>query len=252
MKPVDVQRHGTAAIIRLNAPERRNILSPGMSSALSRAILDANEDATINVIVITGEPPCFCAGADLADLEAAANGDMTAVNLVYRAFMDVAESRLPTIAAVNGSAIGAGLNLALACDMRVAGASASFESRFLKIGIHPGGGHGWMLLRTVGWGEASRMLLLNHVVGAAEAERIGLVQQTVPDDKLMAIALDLAVSADALPRETIIHSKETLRRATESDHPTALLRETAQQAASLGAPPFRQLVERTKQRLARQ
>jgi enoyl-CoA hydratase len=95
--------------------------------------------------------------------------------------MDVAMSPLPTLAAVNGPAVGAGFNLALACDMRIASDTASFDTRFLNLGLHPGGGHAWMLLRAVSWAHASRLLLAGQSVDAHEAYRIGLVEAVFPE-----------------------------------------------------------------------
>ncbi|MBC2662779.1 enoyl-CoA hydratase/isomerase family protein [Novosphingobium flavum] len=250
MSLVRIDRHDATAVITLDDPRRRNILSPELAQALSAAVAEANAADDVAAIVITGTAPAFCAGADLADLQAAASGDVAAVNLVYRAFLDVADSVLPTIAAVNGAAVGAGMNLALACDLRIAGESASFDTRFLKIGLHPGGGHGWMLLRAVGWAEATRMLLLDRALGAAEAARVGLVQQISPDGELMGDALALAGRAAALPRDLIVRTKASLRLAATSDHQAAFRHETEEQLRSLGEPPFEALVERMKHSIA--
>lgn len=250
MNLVQIRRHGAVAVLRLDDPKRRNILSSALSSALSAAVAEANDTPDVHAIVITGAAPAFCAGADLADLRAAAEGDVEAVHLVYRAFMDVAESPLPTIAAVNGIAVGAGMNLALACDMRMMAESASFETRFLKLGLHPGGGHGWMLLRAIGWAQASRMLLLNQPVRAAEAERIGLVQMVVPDDQLIDKAIQLASRSAELPRELILRTKASLRHAAVSAHGAAFEHETAEQARSLDQPPFHAMLARMQSSLA--
>ncbi|CAH0349225.1 enoyl-CoA hydratase-related protein [Sphingobium sp. CECT 9361] len=157
-----VDKHGAARLLTLNDPKRRNLLSGDLCRAISAAVAEANADPDAKVIVITGAPPAFCAGANLDDLEQAAGGETDTLHAVYNSFMDVAQSALPTIAAVNGPAVGAGLNLALACDMRLASADALFDCRFLKIGLHPGGGHSWMLQRAVGWAHAARMLLFNR------------------------------------------------------------------------------------------
>lgn len=250
MSLVQIRRQGAVAVLRLNDPKRRNILSPALSSALSAAVAEANDTPDVHAIVITGAAPAFCAGADLADLRAAASGDAEAVHLVYRAFMDVAESPLPTIAAINGIAVGAGMNLALACDMRVMADTASFETRFLKLGLHPGGGHGWMLLRAVGWAQASRLLLLNQTVRAAEAERIGLVQFVAPVDQLLDRAVQLASQSADLPRELIVRAKATLRHAAVNSHQAAFEHETGEQAHSLREPPFRALLERMQMSIA--
>lgn len=246
MSLVEVRRVGRVALLRLADSKRRNILSTGLCAALSDAVAEANADAEVNAIVITGAGPAFCAGADLDDLSAAAGGDDTAIRAVYRAFLDVADSAVPTIAAVNGPAVGAGMNLALACDLRLASEDASFDTRFLKIGLHPGGGHAWLLERAVGWAEASRLLLFGRTIDADEAWRIGLAQQVVPPAGLVDVAIAFARNADAFPRELLLRTKRSLRHAVGSTHADSVSHETAEQFWSLGQPAFAELVERLK------
>ena len=250
MNLLQVRRQGAVAILTLDDPKRRNILSRDMCVALSGAVKAAEEDAEVKAIVIAATPPAFCAGADLEDLKAAAAGDTNNVEAVYQSFMDVANCRLPTIAAVGGAAIGAGFNLALACDIRIVGDDALFDTRFLKIGLHPGGGHGWMLLRAVGWAEATRLLLLARQVRAEEAVAIGLAQRRVAPDALLDAAVTLAGASDALPRELILATKESLRLAARSSHEQSFVHETAEQARSLGQAPFQELVARLQGEIA--
>jgi enoyl-CoA hydratase len=168
-------------VLSLNDAPRRKLLSESLCRAVSDAIASAASNLNAQAIIITGVPPAFCAGADLNDLKAGAEGHREPVETVYKAFMDVAMSPLPTLAAVNGPAVGAGFNLALACDMRIASDTASFDTRFLNLGLHPGGGHAWMLLRAVSWAHASRLLLAGQSVDAHEAYRIGLVEAVFPE-----------------------------------------------------------------------
>src|SRR5258707_12018080 len=132
MSMVDAELRGGVVVLSLNDAPRRNVLSGALCSALSQAVADAAADPRARAMVITGAPPAFCAGADLDDLAAAAQGCTEPVNAVYKTFVDVAISPLPTLAAVNGPAVGAGFNLALACDMRIASDNALFDTRFLK------------------------------------------------------------------------------------------------------------------------
>ena len=250
MSLIRIGRKATVAILTLDDPKRRNILSPELCRDLSTAVAAANADESVKAIVITGAAPAFCAGADLDDLQAAARGETDALHAVYQSFMDVAESALPTIAAVNGAAIGAGLNLALACDMRIAGADALFDTRFLKIGLHPGGGHGWMLLRAVGWAQATRLLLLASAVHAEEAREIGLVQRVVPADDLVETAVALADRSAALPRDLLIRTKASLRLAAQADHRATFDHEAREQMQSLHEPPFIALVQRLQATIA--
>lgn len=248
---VAVERRDGIGIVTLADPDRRNLLSIDMCVALSSAVADLGADSEIHAVVITGAGSAFCAGADLADLTAAAS-DSVSLEPVYRSFLDVAACPLPTIAAINGPAVGAGMNLALACDMRLAGQGAWFDTRFLQIGLHPGGGHGWMLLRAVGWAEASRLLLTGPRIGAEEAEAIGLVQRRVPDEQLLEAAVALAKGAAALPRELLVRTKHSLHLAAASSHAAAVMHETEQQAWSLHQPAFAERVTRTHRKVSGQ
>jgi enoyl-CoA hydratase len=236
------------AVLSLNDAPRRNVLSESLCRALSEAIASAESNFEVRAIVITGAPPAFCAGADLSDLRAASDGEMGAVEAVYKAFMDVAMISLPTLAAVNGPAVGAGFNLALACDMRIGSESASFDTRFLKLGLHPGGGHAWMLLRAIGWAHASRLLLAGQSVDAHEACRIGLIEAVSPEATLIDRAVDILRTTVTASRELIVRTKATMRLAQCSDHQSAFSHETVEQRWSLGQPAFAAAIARSRKR----
>ncbi len=137
-------------------------------------------------MVLTGEPPAFCSGADVAALgslsEQRDETERRQVTSIYEGFLRVLRSSLPTVAAVNGPAVGAGLNLALACTVRLAGTSARFDTRFLRIGLHPGGGHAWLLERAVGPQAAAAMVLfgerLDGPARRRDRPRLGLPSRT--------------------------------------------------------------------------
>src|SRR4029077_8614069 len=116
-------------------------------------------DEGIGAVVVTGTPPAFCAGANLGNLGSTGGPGLRSI---YEGFLRVARSPLPTIAAVNGAAVGAGVNLALVCDVRVAAKRAKFITRFMDLGLHPGGGHTWMLERAVDHQAATAMVLLGE------------------------------------------------------------------------------------------
>lgn len=233
-------------LLTLNDPERRNALTTPLCLGLSKAVEAAAQDPTVRAIIVTGTAPAFCAGADLADLKAGAEGEMAPLQAVYDSFMTVAMSPLPTLAAVNGPAVGAGFNLALACDMRIASLTALFDTRFLKLGLHPGGGHAWMLLRAVGWAQASRMLLAGQSMRAQEALRTGLVEEVVPAEAVIPRAFEVLRVPAAAPRELVMRSKATLRLAADSDHLSAFRHETAEQKWSLAQPAFAAATSRRK------
>lgn len=236
------QRRDGVGVITLNMPDRRNALTLASSDELARAVADCERDDTVHAIVVTGAPPAFCAGADLTALGEAKEDGLRAI---YAGFLAVAQCSLPTIAAVGGAAVGAGLNLALACDVRLAGPRAKFDARFLRIGIHPGGGMTWMLQRLVGPQTASAMTLLGTVLGADEAVRTGLAWQTVPGEheELVDAAVALATPAAQAPRALLASTKRTMRTTSGiSEHAAAVEIELAAQLASMDSPEFAERV----------
>jgi enoyl-CoA hydratase len=226
---------GVARVI-LDDPRRRNILSAALVTELAATFDDLESRDDVTAVVLTGAGPAFCAGADLADLLAAADGDPAGVRRVYGGFDRVRRSPLVTIAAVNGPAVGAGLNLALVCDVRVAGASAWFDSRFHDIGLHPGGGHLRMLHELVGPQTAAAMVLCRQRLDAEAAGAAGLVLTVVPDDELLDAATDLARRAAAAPRELVLLTKRSLREEPALPHEEAMAREEERQLWSLRQP----------------
>ncbi len=194
------------ALLTISHPERRNAMNLELSRRLVTAVDAAVADGGVGAIVVTGEDPAFCAGGDLAEL---ATADPATLRAVYAGFLAIAECPLPTIAAVNGAAVGAGLNLALAADLRLAGPQARFDARFLQLGLHPGGGYTWMVQRVLGPQGAAAVTLFGEAVDAAEAQRIGLVHRVVDD--VVGAAVEMAARAAAADRELAIATKATLR-----------------------------------------
>src|ERR1700709_525962 len=139
---VQVENH--VALITVNDPERRNAVTAEISAGLRAAVDAAEANTDVHALIVTGAGKAFCAGADLTALGAATEDGL---RVIYDGFLALANCTLPTIAAGNGPAVGAGLNLALAADVRIAGPSAMFDPRFQKLGIHPGGGATCMLPR---------------------------------------------------------------------------------------------------------
>jgi enoyl-CoA hydratase len=239
------EHEGRVAILTLSDPGRRNALSLELSGELAGAVGECDRDESVHAVVITGAPPAFCAGADLAALDAAGrSGSEADLRGLYAGFLAVANAALPMIAAVNGPAVGAGLNLALACDVRLAGPGAMFDARFLQLGLHPGGGMTWLAQRAVGWQTAAAMALFGQPLDAAEAVRTGLVHRLIEVDAdprspaaqqaVIAAAVDLARRAADAPRELVIATKAALRAtAAMPQHADAVAYETAPQLASL-------------------
>ncbi|HTI26446.1 MAG TPA: enoyl-CoA hydratase-related protein, partial [Kutzneria sp.] len=166
MSQILVDRRDRVAVLTVHDPDRRNALNLSLATELAEAVRACEADEQVGAVVVTGTPPAFCAGADLTALgEAREQG----LRDIYAGFLAVADCSLPTVAAVNGAAVGAGLNLALACDVRLAGDRAKFDARFLQLGIHPGGGMTWMLQRIVGPQQAAAMTLFSQVYDAQAA-----------------------------------------------------------------------------------
>jgi enoyl-CoA hydratase len=158
---------------------------------------------------------------------------------IYEGFLRVAKCALPTVAAVNGPAVGAGMNLALACDVRIAGRSARFVTRFLDLGLHPGGGHTFMLQRVAGQQLAAAMVLFGERLDGEAAASHGLAWKCVDDDRLLEEAVTFAMRAASAPRALALRAKDTLRHVAALDeHADAVDVEIAAQIWSLGEPFF--------------
>jgi enoyl-CoA hydratase len=237
---VIVERRDRVAVLTVSDPARRNALSSSLSAALTTAVAECEADEDVGAIVITGQPPAFCAGADLSLLGAGSTQAERerGLRIIYSGFIAVAAATLPTIAAVNGPTIGAGLNLALACDVRLAGPDARFDARFLRLGLHPGGGMTWMAQRALGQQAAAAMALFGEVLDAKEAERIGLVYRMVDGD-VVAAAVEMAARTAAAPRNLVIATKRSMRATAELPrHADAVEVEIGPQLDSLTSPEF--------------
>ena len=227
------------ALITVNDPDRRNAVTFEMSAALRAAVGAAEADTGVHAVIVTGAGKAFCAGADLTALGAATEDGL---RKIYDGFLAIAHCTLPTIAAVNGAAVGAGLNLALAADVRIAGPAALFDPRFQKLGIHPGGGATWMLQRAVGPQVARASLLFGMRFDAGAAVRHGLAL-SVADDPVAA-ARELAAGPAGAPRDVVIATKASMRATanpgtTDIDqHRIAVDTELGPQATSIESPEF--------------
>ena len=248
-EPVLVQVDDHVALITVNDPDRRNAVTFEMSAALRAAVDAAEADPEVHAVIVTGAGKAFCAGADLTALgEATEDG----LRRIYDGFLAVAHCTLPTIAAVNGAAVGAGLNLALAADVRIAGPHALFDPRFQKLGIHPGGGATWMLQRAVGPQVARASLLFGMRFDAETAVRHGLALDIAEDP--VAAARELAAGPAAAPREVVLATKASMRATANpgaidiDQHRIAVDTELGPQATSIESPEFARRLAAAKRR----
>ena len=235
------------ATLTLNNPGERNTLTAPMVADIIAAMDEIEADETIGAVVVTGAAPAFCAGANLGNL-AEATGD--SLGTIYEGFLRIARSPLPTLAAVNGAAVGAGMNLALGCDVRLAARRAKFDTRFLQIGLHPGGGNTWRLRRITDLQSTMALVVFGEVVDGRRAAEIGLAWTCVPDDELLAAARTIAARAAAGPPELVRRMKATIQATdgvTTSEEAVAL--EVGPQLWSLGQPAFVELLASLRERM---
>jgi enoyl-CoA hydratase len=244
MALVQTDVHAGVATITLGDPARRNALTLPMVGEMVAVLEQIESDPAVGAIVVTGEAPAFCAGADLSHLSSSSEGGAEeGLRNIYEGFLRLGRSPLPTLAAVNGAAVGAGMNLALTCDVRLAAQRARFDTRFMQLGLHPGGGHTWMSRRIAGPQAVAATVLFGEVLDGAEAERVGLVWRCVADDELLPAAQAMAERAAAAPRELLQRTKATiLDMASIADHDAAVDRELEPQVWSLEQPAFKERV----------
>jgi enoyl-CoA hydratase len=209
LSTIRVSADDGVAVITLADPGRRNALSRQLSDELAATVRDAVAGGA-RALVLEAEPPVFCAGGSLDDL---LRRDQPLAE-AYAGFLALAQAPVPTVAAVVGAAIGAGVNLPLACDVVIAGESARFDPRFLDVGIHPGGAHLWRLAQRVGPQGAAALVLCGDTLTGPEAVTHGLAWRCVPDEEVPAVALRLARRAADRSPALVRRTKETLRETT--------------------------------------
>ena len=243
MPLVTTEVHDRVAVLTLNDPDKRNAVTLAMNNEIIAALDEWESDDGIGALVVTGAPPAFCAGADLDDL--LADQGPAGMRKVYDGFLRIAHCPMPTIAAVNGAAVGAGFNMVLACDIVIAARQkARFDSRFLQIGLHPGGGHTWRLRSITSRQTALAMVLFGEVIGSEQALDLGLVWKVVDDADLLDACLTLATRAAAQPKELTARTKATiLTLDTISESDQSVEHELHPQLWSMGEGAFRSLVE---------
>ena len=236
MSLIILERSEGVATLTLNNPTERNTMTAELVSDIKQAMDEIEADQTIGAIIVTGAAPAFCAGANLGNL---AEADGESLSRIYEGFLRIARTPLPTIAAVNGAAVGAGMNLALCCDVRIAAHRAKFDTRFLQIGLHPGGGHTWMFRNIAGPQATMAAVVFGEILDGHEAQRVGLVYKCVPDDELMATARVMAVRAASAPRELAIITKRTIQQmANVATHDEAVAKELEPQVWTTRQPWF--------------
>ncbi len=243
----EISPAGDTATITLDDPAHRNALSYAMALALVAAV-DRAVAAEVGAIVVTATPPVFCAGGSVDDLLE----PKAPLEEMYAGFLALADAPVPTIAAVNGAAVGAGTNVALACDVILCSPAARFEARWLDVGIHPGGGNLWRLRERVGRQAAAALVLFGESVDGEDAARLGLAWRCVPEAELLDLALALARRAAARPHDLVEATKRTLdASAAVTTSADAVALELGPQRASMESDAFRSRLAELRAKLGR-
>ena len=212
-------------LIRINRPDARNALNLEVRKLLARHLTAMGEDPAIRAIVLTGNEKSFAAGADIKEMAGAGAIDML-LRGTHKLWRTISACPKPVIAAVNGFALGGGCELAMTCDIIIAGEGARFGQPEIKIGIIPGGGATQRLTRTIGKHKALRYLLTGDMFGAKEAFDMGLVSEVVPDSEVQVRAIAMATQIAALGPLAVEQIKECVLRGLDASLDTGLALET--------------------------
>lgn len=218
-------REGRVLVLTLNRPDKRNALDAALRKALIAALARHEADADVGAVVVTGAGEAFAAGADLREMEARSTLEQRAFVSPPHVYDAVASCPMPVVAAVNGLALGAGCELAMACDVRVVSAAAKMGQPEITLGLVPGGGGTQRLPRLVGRGRAARMLFTGEVLDAATCERWGLADEVVEAERCVARAVELAAKMAERSPLALRLAKEALAASDELHLADALRRE---------------------------
>lgn len=225
-KTVLYETRGAVAVVTLNRPQALNSFTRRMHEDLWEALARIEEDKSIRALVLTGAGRGFCAGADLADFDFAPGPNLVeradpgpiidqCFNPSVRRLMAL---RVPTVAAVNGVAAGAGVSIAMACDFAIAAPNASFIQAFSKIGLIPDAGGTWFLVKKLGLARAMGCAMLGDKLGAKEAKEWGLIWDVAPEgEDALAAAMKLAERLAVLPTKALVETRNTLRAAATNE-----------------------------------
>ncbi|MDG1311053.1 MAG: enoyl-CoA hydratase [Porticoccaceae bacterium] len=221
------------ALITMNNPDKRNMLTIDVCKQVADYVAQAEEHPEVKALIVTGVGRAFCAGGQLTDL----TPNQEILETIYSGFLSIANCSLPTIAAINGPAVGAGFNMAVGCDVRIVTEQARFEPRFFGLGLHPGGGNTWMLRQLANWNTAAGMLLFSQSLSGPEAVEKGLAWKCVEGDRLLEEAFAFTANIRDLPKELLLRTKQTLRQAGGTNsHKEILDIETTEQIWSINQP----------------
>lgn len=246
---VMVQSHDGIGLIQLNRPEKMNAIGALTRQQLGEAIKQVERDDAVRVVVLTGSGRAFCSGADVTEM--VGGGGMRSPedvgNVLRNEYMPML-TRLrtmpkPTIAAMNGPAVGIGASYALACDIRIATPEAYLMEAFINIGLAPDGGVSWLLPRLAGTAVAYEMFFTGKPLSAEDAHRLGIVNRIVPGDRMEQEVRELAGQLAKQPRQALAAAKRAVNHALDSSYEEALEFESYLQEAQASSPEFAEGVQ---------
>lgn len=250
MSPPDevrIDTDGDISVVTLARPARRNALSSELARALAEALDEGGRRS--RVVIVTGEGDAFCAGGDLEELDRWSHLDPEEIgSVLYGSFQQmirtIRSSPAIVIAAVNGAAVGAGMDLALACDLRVASETARFGQIWVRLGVIPGTGGAFLTQMLAGTGRASEMLLTGDLMAASDAYGAGLVNKVVPAERLLDEARALAERVLRHPHQGVIANKRAIVAATDPQMEAALEHAARVQPERFTSDEFRAAVRK--------
>jgi enoyl-CoA hydratase/carnithine racemase len=238
---------GRISRIVLNRPDKHNAMTVEMGRALAAGVATINQHDAARVVLVEGEGRAFCAGGDfeVIDANARRTPEQNRTNMVefYSSYLSVLRLRIPSIAVIHGAAVGAGLCLAMACDLRLAAREAKLGANFVRVGLHPGMGCSVLMPRLIGASKTAELLLTGKVVDGTEAERIGLVNACVAREELPKLVLDTAEQIASAAPIAIAQAKATLMAPLLGEIDAALEREACAQAIDFTTADLREAVE---------
>jgi enoyl-CoA hydratase len=248
-------REDGVAVLTFDDPDRRNAMTAAMGDQLAARVTELADDPELRAVVVTGTPPAFSAGGDLDMLEElsrrARQEAFDAAPFMtgfYRRFLHLMELPVPVLAAINGHAIGAGLCVALAADLRIVATEAKVGLNFAQLGLHPGMGGTWFLPRLLGAERAAAWLYTGALTDGATAAGQGLALEAVPATEVLPRTLALAHRIAASSPVVVRQLKRTLRASPQVDLPTALATEAAAQALSYASEDLVEGLEAARER----
>lgn len=245
------ERHDHVLVLTMSSPDTRNALTSDEQFAdFEDTCREVNDDMSVRAVVLTGEGSAFCAGGnvkDMRDRTGLFSGDPFDQADAYRKGIQripraIHALNVPTIAAVNGPAVGAGCDLATMCDIRIGSSKAMFAESFVKLGIIPGDGGAWFLPRAVGYSNACKMAFTGDPVRAEEALQMGLMSELVEPDELMPRALELAQAIASNPPHAVRLTKQLMRGSEKASLDELLDKSATFQAICHAEPDHREAV----------